>query len=54
MRPERLLTAVVLILLALRIPRIRKGIASFRSGRLLPFFNRTQRQAPIENTAGTD
>jgi methionine sulfoxide reductase heme-binding subunit len=45
---------VVLILLALRIPRIRKGIASFRSGRLLPFFNRTQRQAPIENTAGTN
>lgn len=45
---------VVLILLVLRIPRIRKGLASFRSGRLLPFFNRSQRRAPVENTAGTN
>jgi sulfoxide reductase heme-binding subunit YedZ len=45
---------VVLILLVLRVPRVRKGFASFRSGHLLPFFNRFQRQAPIENTVGTD
>jgi len=45
---------VVLILLVLRIPRVRKGFASFRSGHLLPFFNRLQSRVPINNTAGTD
>jgi len=44
---------VVLILLILRIPKIRKSLASFRTGYLLPFFRRLQSQKPI-NTAGAD
>jgi sulfoxide reductase heme-binding subunit YedZ len=45
---------IVLILLLLRVPRIRKGLASFRSTRLQPFFKRIQGQTPINQTAGTD
>jgi sulfoxide reductase heme-binding subunit YedZ len=46
---------VVLILLALRIPTVRKGLSSFRSGHLLPFFRRLQSQKSANaNTAGAD
>jgi sulfoxide reductase heme-binding subunit YedZ len=44
---------VVLTLLILRIPKIRKGLASFRTSYLLPFFRRLQSQKPV-NTAGAD
>jgi len=44
---------VVLILLALRIPTIRKGLSSFRSGHLLPFFRRLQIRRPA-SSVGTD
>jgi sulfoxide reductase heme-binding subunit YedZ len=44
---------VVLILLILRIPRVRKGFATFRTSRLLPFFRRLQSRKPI-NTVGAD
>ena len=44
---------VVLVLLILRIPKIRKGFASFRTGRLLPFFRRLQTRKPA-NTVGAD
>jgi len=44
---------VVLVLLALRIPTIRKGLSSFRSGYLLPFFRRFQSRRPV-SPAGTD
>ena len=46
---------VVLILLALRIPTVRKGFASFRSRHLQPFFRRLQSQKSANvNTAGAD
>ena len=46
---------VVLILLILRIPKIRKGLSSFRTGSLLPFFRRLQSQKSANaNTAGAD
>jgi sulfoxide reductase heme-binding subunit YedZ len=44
---------VVLILLALRIPTIRKGFASFRSRHLQPFFRRFQARKPV-TTVGAD
>ena len=44
---------VVLILLILRIPRIRKFFASIRAQHLLPFFRRIQNRKPI-NTVGAD
>jgi sulfoxide reductase heme-binding subunit YedZ len=44
---------VVLILLTLRIPTIRKGFASFRTRHLQPFFRRLQSRGNI-STAGTD
>ena len=44
---------VVLILLVLRIPAIRKGFATFRSGHLLPFFRRFQSRGSV-SPAGTD
>jgi sulfoxide reductase heme-binding subunit YedZ len=44
---------VVLILLILRIPKVRKGFATFRTSRLLPFFRRFQSRKPI-NTVGAD
>ena len=46
---------VVLILLVLRIPTIRKGFASFRNRHLQPFFRRLQSQRSANaNTAGAD
>jgi methionine sulfoxide reductase heme-binding subunit len=44
---------VVLILLALRIPTIRRGLSTFRSGHLLPFFRRLQSRRPV-SPVGTD
>jgi sulfoxide reductase heme-binding subunit YedZ len=44
---------VVLILLALRIPRIRKFFASLKTQHLLPFFRRIQNRKPA-NTVGAD
>jgi sulfoxide reductase heme-binding subunit YedZ len=44
---------VVLILLILRIPRIRKFFASLRTQHLLPFFRRIQTRKPA-NTVGAD
>ncbi len=44
---------IVLILLILRIPRIRKFFASLRTQHLLPFFRRFQSRKPI-GTVGTD
>ena len=44
---------VVLILLALRIPTIRRGFASFRSRHLQPFFRRFQARKPV-NPVGAD
>jgi sulfoxide reductase heme-binding subunit YedZ len=44
---------VVLILLILRIPRIRKFFASIRTQHLLPFFRRLQTRKPA-NTVGAD
>jgi len=44
---------VVLILLILRIPRIRKFFASLRTQHLLPFFRRIQIRKPV-NTVGAD
>jgi methionine sulfoxide reductase heme-binding subunit len=44
---------VVLILLLLRIPRVRKFFASFRSQYLLPFVRRIQSRNPL-NSVGTD
>ena len=44
---------VVLILLVLRIPRIRKFFASIRTQHLLPFFRRLQTRKPA-NTVGAD
>ena len=46
---------VVLILLVLRIPKIRKGFASFRTRHLQPFFRRIQSQKSANaNAAGAD
>jgi len=44
---------VVLILLILRIPRIRKFFASLKNQHLLPFFRRMQSRKPA-NTVGAD
>jgi DMSO/TMAO reductase YedYZ heme-binding membrane subunit len=44
---------VVLILLILRIPRIRKFFASLRARHLQPFFRRLQNRIPV-NSVGTD
>ena len=44
---------VVLILLILRIPRIRKFFASLKAQHLLPFFRRIQSRKPV-NTVGAD
>jgi sulfoxide reductase heme-binding subunit YedZ len=44
---------IVLILLILRIPRVRKFFASLRSQHLLPFFRRIQNRKPA-NTVGAD
>ena len=44
---------VVLILLILRIPRIRKFFASLKTQHLLPFFRRIQSRKPV-NTVGAD
>jgi len=44
---------VVLILLALRIPKVRKFFASFRSQYLQPFVRRIQNRIPV-NSVGTD
>jgi len=44
---------VVLILLFLRIPRVRKFFASIKSQHLLPFFRRIQSRKPA-NTVGAD
>jgi len=44
---------VVLILLILRIPRIRKFFASLKNRHLLPFFRRMQSRKPA-NTVGAD
>lgn len=44
---------VVLFLLILRIPTIRKGLTSFRTGTLLPFFRRLQNRKPV-SAQGTD
>ena len=44
---------VVLVLLVLRIPAVRKFFASFRTQHLLPFFRRIQRWNPV-NSVGTD
>ena len=44
---------VVLVLLILRIPRIRKFFASFKNQHLLPFFRRFQSRKPA-NTVGAD
>jgi predicted Na+-dependent transporter len=44
---------VVLLLLLMRIPRVRKFFASFRTRHLLPFFRRIQRRIPA-NSVGTD
>ena len=44
---------VVLILLILRIPRIRKFFASLKTRHLLPFFRRLQSRIPA-NSVGTD
>ena len=44
---------VVLILLILRIPRIRKFFASLRAQHLLPFFRRLQSRRTV-NSVGTD
>jgi sulfoxide reductase heme-binding subunit YedZ len=44
---------IVLILLVLRIPTIRKFFASFRAQYLLPFFRRIQGWKPV-NSVGTD
>ncbi|MGD8405343.1 MAG: protein-methionine-sulfoxide reductase heme-binding subunit MsrQ [Anaerolineales bacterium] len=44
---------VVLILLILRIPRIRKFFASLRTRHLQPFFRRLQSRTPV-NSVGTD
>jgi len=44
---------VVLILLILRIPRIRKFFASLKTQHLLPFFRRIQSRNPV-NSMGTD
>ena len=44
---------VVLILLILRIPRIRKFFASLRTQHLLPFFRRIQTRKPV-NPLGAD
>ena len=44
---------VVLVLLFLRIPRIRKFFASFKTQHLLPFFRRFQSRKPA-NTVGAD
>ena len=44
---------VVLVLLFLRIPRIRKFFASFKNQHLLPFFRRFQSRKPA-NTVGAD
>jgi sulfoxide reductase heme-binding subunit YedZ len=44
---------VVLLLLLLRIPRVRKFLASFRTRHLLPFFRRIQSRIPA-NSVGTD
>jgi sulfoxide reductase heme-binding subunit YedZ len=44
---------VVLLLLLLRIPRVRKFFASFRTRHLLPFFRRIQSRIPV-NSVGTD
>ena len=44
---------VVLILLILRVPRIRKFFASLRARHLLPFFRRIQRRIPV-HSVGTD
>jgi len=45
---------VVLILLLLRIPRVRKFFASFRSQHLQPFFRRMQQSRKSANAAGAD
>jgi len=46
---------VVLILLVLRIPTVRKSFASFRTRHLQPFFRRLQSQKSANaNTAGAD
>ena len=45
---------VVLILLILRIPRVKKFFASFRSQHLLPFFRRFQQSRKSANAAGAD
>jgi len=44
---------VVLILLILRIPRIRKFFASLKNRHLLPFFRRIQSRIPV-NSVGAD
>lgn len=44
---------VVLVLLILRIPRIRKFFASIKTQHLLPFFRRIQNRKPA-NTVGAD
>ena len=44
---------VVLILLILRIPRVRKFFASLRAQYLQPFIRRIQSRNPV-NSAGTD
>jgi sulfoxide reductase heme-binding subunit YedZ len=44
---------VVLLLLTLRIPAVRKFFASFRTRTLLPFFRRIQSRGPV-NSVGTD
>jgi len=45
---------VVLILLLLRIPRVRKFFASFRAKHLQPFFRRMQPSRKSTNAAGAD
>jgi hypothetical protein len=40
---------VVLILLILRIPAVRKFFASFRTRHLLPFFRRIQNRNPVSS-----